>query len=633
MTDLDRELSALGTLSVPDQWADIVARAAEPEPMLIEIGPSVARPGRRGLVAAAVLVTLVGLSLVVLGRLGDGGSDRGLVTAPSRAANEPALLDLDQPVQPQDERAVSEAFREGAAVTTVVVGQPSDDGYRHLIALVEPVVEGIASSGSDQTQWFFDDPVPGAALAVTDAGDGRTFVEGRFPLAGREVGLASIAPIEVARTLIRDLEQLPSEVGETFGPWEVVEIATAQGGASTMATVTTTIDGRPAQLLSNPATSGGPLGGFVLGADEVERVTLDGRVAWYGPRFPALTWALPGGGWAVLAVEGTPAELVAVAETVVERTPEEWTERGGSVPDAVAAETTDTTAFIDGNPLPTIDGPGAPQTRASSRVTAPQPEIDGWTTTAQTYRLTESGAPWVGWLLERDGLQVSLNAGPSDSTASPPEDWDDVELDRDGIVFSVDPEGRLSLWDEPGVGVVQMIVEREPDRSLQVELAEQLRFVDVEVPSIPLPEPQPRGDEQVALTATVDGRSVELQVDGDGVYNSMRFDGLGPYTFGVSARDGMPIAEIAAVDGTGVVVIHLPDTTGEISVSAVVEGRSEVFSPLIQTIGDRSVALFGIGPLANGQTGAIVSTADQRWTFDIPRLPDGWVDGVLAPAS
>ncbi len=165
MIDLDRELAALGTIPVEDRWDDIVARAGEPEPMVIEIGPLIDRRSRRLLAVAAVVVLLAGLALFVAGRDGDDGS--GVATVPPRAANEPALLDFVQPVQASDRRAVEDVTSDFDAARGIVLGQPTGDGYRHLIAIADHAPEGLDSLGAERGQWLLDDPVPGSDLLVT----------------------------------------------------------------------------------------------------------------------------------------------------------------------------------------------------------------------------------------------------------------------------------------------------------------------------------------------------------------------------------------------------------------------------------------------------------------------------------
>ncbi|MEO1062381.1 MAG: hypothetical protein AAFZ07_13275 [Actinomycetota bacterium] len=630
MTDLDQELSALGTIAVPDRWDEIVARATEPEPMVIEIGPLVDRRSRRLLAIATAILVVAGLAVLLPGRGGDGG---GVATAPPRPANEPALLDVDREVQPNDLRALSGLFSEVAPTTGIVLGQPTDAGYRHLVALGDPAPEDLdfAPEG-DRTQRLLDDPIPGSDLYLTEV-EGRNVVQGTWTLEGRELLLASIAPLDAVRELIRDLDRVPTEVGETIGPWEVVEISTAGGsGTSTYAEVTTTYGGRRTHLVSNPASLGGALGGFVFLDSEVERVEVDGRTAWYGPRLPALTWSVPGGGSATLFRDGTADELVAIAEQLVERSPEEWAERGGTFPDdveVVEAPTT-TTTFAGGDALPTLGGP-RPPTAPDAVVTAPRPEVEGWTTTIETYRLGDDGAHQIGWLLERDGVQVALNLGGLGQPADPPEEWDEFALERDDIRFFLDEQGALSLWEEPGVGVAQMIAIREPDRALQLDLVELLTFTEAGLDSIPTPQIQPRGDEQVELTGTVDGRLVELQVDPDGSYHSFRFDGFGPTTFWAGGFEDQPVLELAAVDGTAVVLVHLTDDVER--VSAGLEGAEEQVSAPIATLGDQRIALVGIEPSVNGLVSVVVIGRDTTWTFDLPTVPMGWVDGVLTPTG
>ncbi|MEM8902832.1 MAG: hypothetical protein AAGF02_03940 [Actinomycetota bacterium] len=622
MTDLDHELSRLATVPVPDRWDDIAARAAEPEPMVIEIGPLVDGRSRRWLAAAAI-VLVAGAVLLGVSRQ---GSDGGVATTPPRTADEPALLDLPQPVQPSDTRRVNQAFDETDGTSRVVVlGVPTADGYEHLVAVSGPVPDGFDPSDVEGVRRLADDPIPGVDLFVNDF-DGRGIVQALWNVDGTDVVLSTIAPVDAVRELVRTLDRHPAEIGERFGAWEVAEVTTGErGGAWTYSEVTTTVEARETQLVSNPASRGGPLAGVVFLAADVERVEVDGRTAWYGTDWPVLTWSVPGGGTALLLGEGTADELTAVADSVVELTPEEWAERAGTFPDDPVTEAPTTTMSppSPGDELPTLRA-----TASTPRVatpTTPHPELDGWTVEASQYL---AGDPdFVGWWLTRDGIGVGLNVtgGP----AAAPDDWELVRLDRDGIELAIHPDGGLTLWNEPDVGAVQQIA-IDVDRSVLVEMAEQLAFVEREVPAIPFPEPVEPFDEVVSLERTLGDRSVELTATGESS-TTLWFDGHIATWAGPLPGGRAPIVQIVSIDELVLVAVHLPDQAWR--VHAFVEGDQRELNVPIEDVGAGRVALFGVDPSANGATSVVVVSDDEVWPFEIPVMPPGWATGLVAPTG
>ncbi|MEM9606544.1 MAG: hypothetical protein AAGA99_03910 [Actinomycetota bacterium] len=632
MNSIETDLAALEALSVPDQWVDIVERATLDEPATIRLSATVENPTprRRIAVAAAVLSVLLaglaGVALLASGRSGDA------VTATARPVDQPALLDLDIPVQSGDVRTVSDSLRVEGSGRAVVLGRPvAEAGYRDLISMATAESEPI--DFGPLAERIAPDPFPGAAVYVTEV-DRRTIVEASLEVEETWVRLTSIASVGTVTELLGSLDRVPTQLGESIGEWEVIEVSDIELGASSYSQVTAAVDGLPVDLYSRPAVEGGPVGGLVLVAAEIERVSVDGRPAWFGPDRPVIGWQVPGGGSALLFADGGAAELTALAERVVERTTDEWSERGGTFPDGPTITTPPTTT------IPTEDALTAviPVVRGSDGelvapgVSAPRPEIDGWEVSVSSYSISFRGERVVGWLLERGVTQVGITVvadGPQD--LQPDVGWLSVELARDGIELRVDPEGALSLWREPGVGTVNMIAIEDRDVDLHVEVAEAISFVDVELGPLPLPEPWPEEIPSDAVGGDVDGAPFHLVTDRGGVDDFLVFGGIASRSVGYLGGVEAPGAIFAAIDGLVVVAVSLPD--GFQAVWGIAEDGDVQVPARIETIGGRPVALVGIDPSANGRARIEVMGSDRSWTFDVPALPWGWVDGVLSPAG